>query len=264
MFTSLDVFAKLLLYAGTALVVGVAITRRDPGRLGLPAALGVMGGVLLWLEAQRRALEFSFGDLPVLLASGWGINWMFLAAAALLAATGLHCVNRGYNQRWSMPLVGLGALALAITLGGLGHANADNQWPVGARILDAVHVLAMGSWVGVLTLSLADFSHLDRSRWNEVSRIAVVAAPLVVVTGLLSALRILGPPAPTEMIGWPYGRLLMSKVFLVVLMLGLGALHHQSISSGRNPRLLSMRLEVVLIGAVIVVTAILTGTNPPE
>lgn len=262
--------AKILLYCGTAIAVGVAITGRDPRRLGAVAAACVGIGPLIWLDAQRRALEFSVSDIPVLLGTAWGVNWVLLAVSALLAATGFHFLFHGQHEKAALFLVRIGALALAATLGGLGHANADDRWPLAARVLDAAHVLAMGAWVGVLLLAVYRTAtgtmeiHERLQVWKEVSMIAIVAAPLAFATGVLSALRVLGAPNPSVVLGSTYGRLLMPKMLLVLGMIGLGALHHLRIRSGRMPNQGRVRLEVLLAGVVVVLTAVLTGTSPPE
>lgn len=292
----LTTVAKVLLYAGATVAIGEVVLPASAWPASawpasaLPAAsptvssTGVSGGSssrrvlrvgaatalllapLIWLQAQLSALDIPWPEAATLLGSGWGRNWGPLAVACAVTAVALPRLF----GRFSTPLLWIGALAVGFAMGGLGHANADERWPVGARVLDAVHVLTMGAWIGALVLALAD----DRTgpasvapasaRWRRVSRIATIAAPLAALTGVLSSLRLLGAATPAAVIASPYGRLLLAKAVIVLTILALGATQRRRVHAGETPTGHTVRLEVALAVVVILLTAILTGSEPPE
>lgn len=286
----LAVVAKALLYAGTITAMGEAVLPAPsrapgvPGAAGMPSFLSPQRRVvgfgagaalllapLVWLYAQLAALEIPLLEAATLLDSGWGRNWGPLAVGCALTALALFRVP----GRFSTPLLWVGVLAVGYSLGGLGHANADERWPLGARLLDAAHVLSMGTWIGALLQALADDGMGNATdspaspaasfaRWQRVSRIATIAAPLALGTGLLSSLRILGPPNPATLLASGYGRLLATKVVMVLITLALGAKHRRRIQAGASPLRQTVRLELGLAVVVVLLTAFLTGSEPPE
>lgn len=282
----LTTVAKVLLYAGATVAIGEVVLPAStwpaasptgsststsgsaPSRrvLRVGAAIALLLAPLIWLQAQLSALDIPWPEAGTLLGSGWGRNWGPLAIACAMAAVALPRLF----GRLSTPLLWVGALAVGLAMGGLGHANADEQWPVGARVLDALHVLTMGAWIGALVLALAD----DRTgpasaaaapaRWHRVSRIATIAAPLAAITGVLSSLRVLGAATPVAVVASPYGRLLLVKAVIVLTILALGATQRRRVHAGDTPTGNTVRLEVALAVVVILLTAILTGSEPPE
>lgn len=284
----LTTVAKVLLYAGATVAIGEVVlpasawpasalpaaspTVSSTGASGssssrrvlrVGAAIALLLAPLIWLQAQLSALDIPWPEAATLLGSGWGRNWGPLAVACAVTAVALPRLF----GRFSTPLLWIGALAVGFAMGGLGHANADERWPVGARVLDAVHVLTMGAWIGALVLALAD----DRvrpaaaaARWRRVSRIATIAAPLAALTGVLSSLRLLGAATPAAVIASPYGRLLLAKAVIVLTILALGATQRRRVHAGETPTGNTVRLEVALALVVILLTAVLTGSEPPE
>ncbi len=271
----LTVLARALLYSGTVVVLGemllpvpafvpLSSARR---RLRWAAALAMLFGPLVWLQGQLSALEMPWAEAGTLLSGNWGSNWQWLAISAVLCSMML---TGAFGRRSACWMVWVSGAAIAITLGGLGHANVDDNWPLAARTLDALHVLSMGAWIGCVLLAIsdeyipaADFNDdLSRTRWRHVSRVATVAAPLAVLTGVLGALRLNWGVGPAEVIASTWGRLLAVKVLLVGVILGLGALQRRRVHSGSDPAPRAVRLEVILAAAVVLVTAFLTTSAP--
>lgn len=271
----LTTIAKTLLYVGAivswgeVVLPGLAAERTRARRVWhIVAAIALTIAPLLWLFAQLQALDMPWASVRTLLTdTAWGRQWIPFAIACGLAALPLEKPNVAAAR----PLLFFGAIALAITMGGLGHANADEAHPIFARVIDASHVAAMGAWIGGLLLAVADggsTGHDRRKRtWRTMSRIAAFAAPLAVLTGLLGAGRILfgiEEPAPlSAMIASPYVRMLLVKSLAVFAMLTLGALQRRRIARGDLPTDNAVRLELLLASGVTVLTAVLTGSEPP-
>ena len=253
-----------------------------------PAIVGAMllgGAPLLLLELQRQSLEMTRAELPVLLfETPWGPHWMQLAAACLMTAVAL--VVMGGRSRTApaagqqspsrhvvtpaQALAGLGTVAVAMTMSGLGHAAADAEWPQLSRVADSLHALASATWIGGLALTAWVARHGDDDAsaraWSRFSRVATVAAPLVVLSAAGSSWRRLGALDPETLwraLATPYGQLLAAKGLLVVAMLAVGARQRQRIVARKRTELRAIGAELLVALLVFGVTAVLTGTEPP-
>lgn len=272
--------ARLLLYVGALVAIGRGtVAFLDPEWragdqpvhdttaarwLARCGALALDAAPLLLLYLQLQVLEMTWADVPTLLGeTTWGRGWMQLTAASLLASAGL-VLRHGRN---SSLLLLMGALGVAVAMGGLGHAAADEQWPLGARLLDAMHVAAMGAWIGGLAHTVCitrvpTFALRDHA-WRTFSRTATVMAPVTVLTGLGSGARLLLGTAPAAILASDYARLLLTKTVLVLVVLVIGARQRARIARGTMPASGSVRVELAVAGAVLAVTALFTGMEPP-
>ncbi|MEI6739805.1 MAG: CopD family protein [Gemmatimonadaceae bacterium] len=268
---SLADVGRFALALGAALVIGDSVSAwavgsRPGDRLVVPrrihllgAWLAVLTALLLLFVAQAVALDLapSTAEVAMLVRqTAWGRGWSVLAGVALVGS--LLALLRA---PWLLRTLVAGALAVA--MGGLGHSSADSA-PIVARGLDAVHVLGMGGWLGALLWMYRDVAHeVTRGGWQRYSRLAGVAAPVVVLSGMGSALRRFGTATVPEILGSSYGRLLLGKVAVVGLVLALGAWHRRQLAESESPGRLSVLTELLLAAAVLGVTALLTGTAPP-
>jgi copper transport protein len=152
-----------------------------------------------------------------------------------------------------------------------GHADAPapllplhlaEQW---------VHMLAVGAWVGGLVWLLLGIRGMgQRERAEAVARysgIAGVALGVVVLTGLLRALSEVGSVG--NLMTTSYGRTLLVKVSLVVILALLGALNRFRLvpaltrrDEAVRPFRRAVRAEVALATGVLAVTAVLVGLAP--
>lgn len=231
-----------------------------------------------WLAGSPR--DATLGDVEtILLATWWGAGWTLqvIGAAGLLLLTGGGRVARMTAARWR--LVALAGLVLALGASGMGHPAAAANAPVIAMGLDALHALAAGGWVGALTalvivvlpaaLALPEGDRLPavRATLQGFSPIALTAAGLLVVTGLIGAWWQLGSIA--ALTGSPYGRVLIGKLGAVCLVALVGAYHWRVVQPALHAgqplsRVRStVRMEVALMFLVVVLTAVLTGTATP-
>ena len=267
---------RLLLYGGAALAIGrgtLTVFERDASGAGTDpravrvslwlAALALLVAPFALLLVQQQALELATAELPGLLRdTTWGRGWMPLAFSCLLSAI-LLPTQRTPSNSWALLLVALG---VATSMGGLGHAAADDQWPLASRVFDALHVVGVGAWIGGLLLMLlasVGTSAPTAGAWGAFSRMASVMAPVVLLSGVGSTWRRVGDSGPTAILASDYGKLLLLKIALALAVLALGFTQRRRIAAGQTPSRAVILREVVLAAVVLGATAWMTGTEPP-
>ena len=119
----------------------------------------------------------------------------------------------------------------------------------------------------------APVSSRGHEEWQTFSRIATVAAPLVVLTGAIVGWRRLqlaplnqgatNPVSFASAASSQYGLLLGAKVALVLVMLALGYTHRRRVLKEHAPSWNTVYTELALAVVVLAVTGVLTGTAPP-
>lgn len=231
----------------------------------------ISNGVLL--SGSIDTLQY--GDLRDLLSgSTFGRGWL-LQTGAVIAL--LLVLRDGTSPRWrrAVPLAMLMALSAAM----LGHPASASSVPALSIVVDAAHVLAAGGWAGgILVMSLCAMPPLMKqppsgrlqmiqATLRSFSSLALSCAAIVVLTGVASGWMQLREPH--LLIGSEYGQALLRKVMAVLAIAALGAYHwliaQPSLNSERSATTLrrSLALDVAFVLAVLILTAILTGTAPP-
>jgi copper transport protein len=231
------------------------------GLLGTLAAVAVVA--LLGYVARVAAGAFHHGippgGLPFDPLAPFGTtpfaNAMRLAIVGAAAALILAITAGRRSSRRRLVAVGV---AIALTLVGLsltGHA-ASIGGPVWAAV-DFVHLVAIAAWLGALPAIalLARQSGQGRATFAAHARLAVVAAPLVVLTGLANSPLVVDESR--ELVAASYGNLLLVKALLVSMALGLGAANF-FLARGAGAR----RLAVLASGELaIAAVAVVVGTT---
>jgi copper transport protein len=267
--------AALLLAAGGALAVGLVFGAALPrgGR-----AITVASAIVAMLSAL----------LSVPLARGW------IAAAPASALLDLASWTPGadapHRARTLLIVVGLalvlfvvpgesragrlagcgGALIACAGLPFSGHVAALSPALPGQLAL-FLHAAGVAFWIGslpLLALALWQAPPLEALRLlKRFSAFAVVLVAFLIVAGTGVALtRVRDIAALTES---GYGRILLFKAGLVALMLALAITNRRLTRAGRgdaatSPLKRNIALEIVLAAAVLVLTAWLGHTRPPE
>lgn len=255
-------------------------------RLGLlaSAVLIVAMGLVFWRQLAdfRDPFVAWREDAALLLGTRWGRTWILGMAGSILMPVPFLAASpagRGGAGRRASWVVATGlALAMCAFPAVTGHAAGSEN--LGALLIpaDTLHVLAAGSWIGGLFLVLAAEWH-ERRRTDRASTVlanvvplfspvALVSAGVLIATGTLAAF--FHVESPRALIGSVYGRLLLAKLTLVLLVLVLGAINWRRLT----PRLLDAGdagtlgrnaiRELVLAQLVILVTALLVRTPPME
>ena len=281
------VAARFLGYAGFAVFVGgfaflLLCWPRDqalPPRSGPLLGAGLLSGVLasvLSLLLQGPYLAGlpmrEAGDLALLADTGgttFGI-WMQVRVVVYLALLGVLWSDRGLGWRGSRWIGGMGAVAAAVTLSGTGHAAASGRvWDL---VVDTVHVLAAGTWVGGLVLLALT---LTAPRPSEppaghgplgeavarFSRLALGAVLVLVVTGTVNA--VIHLESVADLWRTRYGVVLLVKLVVVAAAVAAAVVSRRFVHADRSPWR-SVRVEATATSVVLVVTAVLTMTAPPS
>jgi putative copper resistance protein D len=219
----------------------------SPGRVLPPRFLAVMAwslaatlaSALAWLALE--ALNMSGLPFPDALAPAivgtvlaqtlFGKLWVARAAClAVLAASVVFMRHRGASR-----LAFASAALLLLGLGGMGHAAAGGGSEVVARLgADCLHLLAAGAWLGSLpplifvigaAMTRTDAPAYDAARGatQRFSALGVASVGTLLLTGIASSFFALHDlPALYES---DYGRLLLAKVALFVVMLVLATVN---------------------------------------
>ncbi|ROT26803.1 copper resistance CopC/CopD family protein [Micromonospora sp. HM5-17] len=307
--------SRYLGYVGLVLALGPApvlarlwprrLSRRGAVRLvriglGLIAA-GALGG--LWVQAPYASgaglLDVSTPELAQVLGSDFGLVLLARLGILLLVAVLLPPLLRGAPARrpaagvvggrprpssrpWSRARL---ALLLLLTVAGLatwplaGHAAAAPV-PVASTAADVIHLAAASVWLGGLVVLFGFLLRTAHPRALGVvlsvwSRWAALAVLWLVAGGAVQAVIEIGGLRP--LVGTGYGRLVLTKLTLLVALLTVAGYARRSIRRSTAdpsgpagdetaPRLGRLRravgVEVALGLVVLGVSAVLVQTAP--
>jgi len=137
-------------------------------------------------------------------------------------------------------------------------------WPLLSRLNDALHVLGVGVWIGGLVFVSRSTTDNGDDLWARFSTLATIAAPLVVLTGFVASFRRLSDASLAAIFASDYGRLLLLKIGVAVVVLAYGAAHRRRLRKRSVPTGRSVRSELWFAFAVFAVTSVLTGSAPPN
>jgi putative copper export protein len=305
--------SRLIWYAGILGVIGtstfrllvVRTARRPTGSLGrVTAVTGVLAaaillaGTLARLYAQTYVLfgveEPVTASLLIEVATSlppWSTGWMWQATAAVVALVAFALTYAGSAVAWG--IVHAGVLGVAATVPLTGHAVAQADHYLLPLVLQAVHVLGVGCWIGGLcVLLMAGVPRAGRVAAGRTtpgsarpdsdtpgsatparlvgafSPLALVSVTSVVVTGLTTTWLYLGTPA--DLWRTTYGSALLLKIALFGCVAAAGFVNWRYV----RPRLAEPdgaaalwrtgAVELLLAAAVLAVTAVLVGLPQPQ
>jgi putative copper resistance protein D len=222
------------------------------GAVSVPLVLSDVSGMPVW---QVLSLATDLPQTRALLSSAW------LAALVALGARWCSTVLMGRL----LLVTGIAALVPLLLTGHTGHGDQHLAAVVGL----AAHVTAASVWLGGL-LALA--VHLRSAGVLAVvlprySRVALACFAVVAGSGLLLGWVALS--APADLLGTPYGRLLLGKVAALALLGWLGHLHRRrtlaGVTAGRPRAFLALAaVELVVMAATAGLAVGLSRTAPPE
>ena len=241
-------YADLMVLAGMTAFSFHALTAKERVSNILPlkwpafvlAALGfVLSGFgMLVLVAQMTGSSIRTVDLEVLREiaseSAIGTAWLVRMAAMAIAVVAALAINRSSAARYVLLL----SVSLAIaTLVWTGHAGATEGWVGTAhRLSDMLHMLASAVWIGGIAafawmlfrpVTAQSGAHLAVAHraLDRFSQVGTIAVAVIVATGIVNCLAVVGFPHFTRLPLTDYGKLLILKLLLFAAMLALAALN---------------------------------------
>jgi copper transport protein len=250
--------------------------------LGEVAAVIYVLSALFRLVQQAAAVRMP-GEAPVatlstiVSGSSWGHGWLIGIIGSGLVILGFFLSMK--RMRAGTPTALTGALAMTLAPALSGHAAAAKLF-IPAVSLDALHVAAIGAWIGTLTVVvLVGIPAMARVKdgnadaavsalVNSFHPIALLSAPLAVFAGLGSSALRLGSIA--ALTSTRYGTVLIIKLVGVVLVAALGLWNSTRARRrlGNATATYSLRrtaiTEVVLAALVLWVTTDLVTTPAPS
>lgn len=232
---------------------------------GLWAATAVMGGVGL---SEAKAMFWmmitttDYGHAGCITIVAMGAVLVFRAVPFLEAA-----------REWLV----LAALAIfAVTRASMGHAGEEGWWTA-AMASEAVHLIAIGVWAGVVFVSAwtavgstaVSLPSAGTSRYLEsMSQAAMAAVVVIVSTGIFNAWLRIG--TPSNLLHGLYAGAFLVKVALVGIALLLGGYNkfygmREASKSylGVQRVKFVLQCESILLFAVLVAAAVMTSQQPP-
>jgi copper transport protein len=283
-----EVARELVSFAGTFLTAGAVGFRYAAARRGLAGAdagvaravadaarraavLGLVGAVvrvaLLAAQLPEQAARAHVGVAALVVATPMTALQL---ALMLVLLVGFALAVARVGAGWALAALGVVGIPLRGLL--LGEA---------ARVVNPVHMLAGGLWIGTLFVLVAVGipavlrSEHARGRRdaavaemvNGFSPLALGAAATLATFGAVTAWRHL--PAPDALWTTPYGRALCVKLALVAGVVALGAWNWRRVRPrlGTAPATAAIRrsaaAELAVAGAVLLVTAVLVSLPAP-
>lgn len=208
--------------------IGLSLTGLGLSGFGMAALVAAMTGSSVW-DLDGEVLREIIGESAV------GTAWIVRMAAMIIAVLAASALNRrSAAARWV--LLASSSLAIA-TLVWTGHAGATEGWTGTVHQLsDVIHMLAASVWIGGLaafswmlfrpqiaqTEEQLSVAHRALDRFSQVGTLAV---GLIVATGIINGLAIVGFPPFAQTPLTTYDKLLIIKLLLFAAMLALAGLN---------------------------------------
>ena len=281
--TTVEILAKTGASAGSLAAAGSALallaltrfdgaTARSIRRTAVAAAAFAAAASVLRIPVRASFLmggtfsgAFDPAIVGMVVESPLGTSlWVRLGGLALVS---LAVVDR----RTARAAAGLGAVLVCASFAFRGHSLEEPRLVLGGLL--TFHLLGLAFWVGVfapLHRLAGSNAHAAGAFAAEFGAWAVRVVPALAAAGI--ALFVILTADPLAALGTPYGQLLAVKLALFTLLLGLAALNRYRLTpalrmgaprAGANLRR-SIRLEALVVVAVLATTATLTAVASPE
>ena len=300
------IFTFLLLVARPAFQVGKgdvrsALEHFDARLLhaaGWTLLLLFLTGLLgLWVQlataSGRPMLQALTPDIvwSLLATTQYGHVWVVRMALMVLLGGVLWLRSREQDRKdwWALRLQALAlALTILLALAWTGHSATGEGWGLVYQVTaDALHLCASGVWLGSLPALLAlltwaqqsadaQAEHIAAEATRRFSALGLVSMSILLISGLVNAWQLVGTFA--ALVGTTYGRLLLLKLSLWLLLLAIAALNLlrekprllHSASAPGNPasrhaigHLRRNVLAEIILGGTILVLVGALGSLPP-
>jgi len=184
------------------------------------------------------------------------IRFVCAIAWAVIAITASASVTR----RWRIGVVATAVVTIA-TYAASGHQSAGTL-PAVFVPLDMVHLAAISTWVGALLVLAVIYRDNDvENEAKRFSRMATWSMPLVVVTGVVQGLHLMGGISTITQSS--FGKLLLLKTLLVACVVLLGSKARDQLRLGGFSSISKIiRWESTVVVLVLAVTSLMVAQSP--
>lgn len=288
--------AIVVLFGQFAYLFRVAPDGKRPPEFGATAAWSLGIAVVshcAWLAMEASSMSgLPMGEAlrgpvlgTVLLQTFFGHVWIFRMVAAACLGVALAFGVRGDERSGAgtaRTVAGALATVFLASTAGAGHAAADPGFDRYIHLgVDMLHLVGAGAWVGALLpfalLLRRCIGHRDGGSLAAGARAAqrfaalgMASVAVLMASGVVNAWYIVGEVR--ALFGSPYGRLLLAKVSLFLVMLGLAAVNRIVLTPRLSDPGLRMdaarrlfrnaALEIALGFAVVAIVGVLGITMP--
>jgi copper transport protein len=268
--------SRWFLYIGLVLMLGgvwvwafVLPPHVPPSPWLYVASVFALFGIAGIAVGQRAAAGVSWGQF---FTTFLGHATIYRALPVVAAAVMFTIARRSARYRPAALTVATTFVAFAMLVHVYaGHAGAAGGMARWVRVtLQWLHFAGVGLWLGGLAALLIGLrGTMDAEKAAAARRYsngAVVGLAAVVLTGVLRAVDAVG--AWSSLWSMFYGRLVLTKFLLLVILAGLGAINRYRNVPAVRARVSALRkvgaAELVLAMVVLAITGVLTGLAPPR
>jgi copper transport protein len=244
--------ASLLLGVGLAIGAALIVTAPNAAPLSMLEfaawlVLAFVAFVDIWVQGVMTG-----GTFVAALNARYGVLHLAITIAALL---GVIAVSAG-RRRWELLVT---AAIAAVACEALSGHGASGAVPVVGVLFDAVHLLAAATWIGVLLTTLIAPGVVDVRRTSNIATYAVIALLLTAVVQVK-----LNVPSLGALVTNAYGLEICAKIALFAIAGAIALRSRRRANEGAVAVAGTVRLEVLVLSAVIAVTAVLVDSHPPR
>lgn len=237
-----------------------------------PVAVPLLTAAVLGLAATGGLVAVGGFGVAEVVESRPG-RLLGIEVVAFAMAGGLGVLARVSGRRWLRAAAAATLMVVVVTEALRAHVSALH--PVAGAVLTAVHLLAAAVWIGgllhVLRVALRWRGAVGWTRLLlfDYARVAIWLVVAVIGTGTLQGLLLV--PRATELLVTDYGRVLLAKLAVVVVVIGCAALARRRLrrplrgagDSDVRPVGRAVRIELGALVAVLALTGVLTSLTPP-
>jgi len=274
------VLIRWLAYLAVVVALGSLVFHVDPKvdreRLGWMSLVSlVVLAVSAFAHFVVQGVYLTAGDWSASFdADAWSETWstrlglglvvrlvLVAALVALVLAVPSADANRARERvatSWWQSSTALMATGVLVTFAAGGHASSVPLAGVAVAV-DVIHLGAIAAWIGGLAVVVAAGRGSPEVA-GRLSRLAVVAAPVAVITGLWQTWRIGGGIG--ELTDTDWGRGMIVKIAAVIVVVALGGVARIVVRRGAGEVRRLVTVEVVLAVAVLGISAYVVGESP--
>lgn len=187
-----------------------------------------------------------------------GYIWIFqMIVLVLLIITTFHAEKALFTaKRWILPILFYSCLMMAEAINGHASGSPYKEFVIG---IDFLHLLSASIWVGGLASIFIILRANFPQALSRFSPIAMYSVIVLLLSGILNSVFFI--PSLNALVTTDYGRALLIKIGLFIIMLIFGAFHFVKGKKIHHKKTVGAEFIIGLV--IIMVTAVLTNLPTP-